>query len=360
MQANANRQYPFLIKAPLILIGLYLFFYFLFLLKEILVPLAFAALIAILLNPLCNRLERFRIPKVWAISLSLLIAALVLAGLFYFLSSQISQFGELLPTLKTRSQELMGEFQQWISQKLGVSMQKQTDMLHKLSDNGQQYLGHTLGSIFGVLGVFFLLPVYTFLLLLYKNQLVNFIYESFGSENKDHVQDVLQSTKGAIQSYIAGLLIETAIIAVLNSSALLILGVKYAILLGTIGAILNLIPYIGGLIAIALPVMIATVTNDNFTTPLLIVGVYLLIQFIDNHLIVPKVVASKVSINALISIVVVLMGGALWGVSGMFLSIPFVAILKIIFDHIEGLKPWGKLLGDNNSGNLIKSNHKKE
>jgi predicted PurR-regulated permease PerM len=358
MQASSNKQYPFFIKAPLILIGLYLFFYILFLLKEILVPFAFAGLIAILLNPLSNRLERFRIPKVWAISLSLLVAALVLAGLFYFLSSQISQFGELVPDLKSRSQELTGQLQQWISQKLGVSMQKQSDMIHKLTDNSQQYLGSTLGSIFGMLGVFLLLPVYTFLLLLYKDQLINFVYEAFGSVHKEHVQDVLQSTKGAIQSYIGGLLIETAIIAALNSIALLILGVKYAILLGTIGAILNLIPYIGGLIAIALPVMIATVTNDNFTTPLLIVGVYLLIQFIDNHLIVPKVVASKVSINALISIVVVLMGGALWGVSGMFLSIPFVAILKIIFDHIEGLKPWGKLLGDNNPGNLIKP-HKK-
>lgn len=358
MQTTSNKQYPFFIKAPLILVGLYLAFYILYLLKDILVPFAFAGLIAILLNPLCNRLERFRIPKPWAITISMFIAALVLAGLLYFLSSQISQFGEMIPELKSRSQELLSQIQHWAAQKLGISMQKQTDMIHKLTDNGQQYIGYTLGSIFGVLGVFFLLPVYTFLLLLYKEQLVNFVYESFGSAHKEHVQDVLQSTKGAIQSYIAGLLIETAIIAVLNSIALLILGVKYAILLGTIGAILNLIPYIGGLIAIALPVMIATVTNDSFTTPLLIIGVYLLIQFIDNHLIVPKVVASKVSINALISIVVVLMGGALWGVSGMFLSIPFVAILKIIFDHIDGLKPWGKLLGDSNPGNLIQS-HKK-
>lgn len=359
MQSTSTKQYPFFIKAPLILIGLYLFFYILFLLKDILVPFAFAGLIAILLNPLCNRLQQIGVPRVLAISLAILAAALVLAGVLYFLSSQISQFGEMVPALKERSQELMSEVRQWVAAKLGISMQKQSDMIHKITDNGQQYLGHTVGSLFGILGVFFLLPVYTFLLLLYKDQLVRFFYESFGSEHKEHVQDVLQSTKSAIQSYIAGLLIETCIIAVLNSIALLILGVKYAILLGTIGAILNLIPYLGGLIAIALPVMIATVTNDSFTTPILIIGVYLLIQFIDNHLIVPKVVASKVSINALISIVIVLMGGALWGLSGMFLSIPFVAILKIIFDHIDTLKPWGKLLGDDNPGNLVKTNKKK-
>jgi len=127
---------------------------------------------------------------------------------------------------------------------------------------------------------------------------------------------------------------------------LLILGVEYAILLGVIGAVLNLIPYIGGVIAIALPVLMALITKDGFTTPLLIIGAYTLIQFADNNIIVPRVVSSKVSVNALVSILVVLLGGTLWGVSGMFLSIPFVAVLKIIFDRIDGLKPWGKLLGD--------------
>jgi predicted PurR-regulated permease PerM len=73
---------------------------------------------------------------------------------------------------------------------------------------------------------------------------------------------------------------------------------------------------------------------------------YLFIQFIDNNYIVPAVVASRVKINALVSVIVVLIGGALWGVSGMFLSIPLTAILKVVFDHIESLKPWGFLLGN--------------
>jgi len=141
-------------------------------------------------------------------------------------------------------------------------------------------------------------------------------------------------------------MIETTMIAVLNSAALLLLGVPYAILIGVIGAILNLIPYLGGVVAIALPVLMAIVTKEGFTTPLLIIAAYSFIQFIDNNILVPKVVSSKVSVNALISIIVVLLGGMLWGVSGMFLSIPFIAVFKIIFDRIEELKPWGKLLGD--------------
>jgi len=143
-----------------------------------------------------------------------------------------------------------------------------------------------------------------------------------------------------------GLLLEAIIVAILNSAALLILGVEYAILLGVIGAILNMLPYIGGIIAIALPLLMATVTKDGYSTQLGILVAYLIIQFIDNNFLVPRIVSSKVQINALVSIVVVLLGNALWGVPGMFLSIPFVAILKIIFDRVEGMRPWGKLLGD--------------
>ena len=188
--------------------------------------------------------------------------------------------------------------------------------------------------------------LYVFLILFYKKLILNFLYEAFAEENSKQVADILTQTKSAIQSYMVGLLIEALIVAALNSTALLILGVKYAILLGVLGAILNMLPYIGGIIAIALPILIATVTKEGYSTQLGIIIAYIIIQFIDNNFLIPKIVSSKVQINALISIVIVLLGGALWGVAGMFLSIPFVAILKIICDRVEGLRPWGKLLGD--------------
>ena len=75
-------------------------------------------------------------------------------------------------------------------------------------------------------------------------------------------------------------------------------------------------------------------------------ALYLLIQLIDNNYIVPKVIGSKVKLNALVSLLAVILGAALWGIPGMFLSIPLMAILKLIFDRIEPLKPWGFLLGD--------------
>ncbi len=339
--------YPFYIKAPLVLIGLYLLFYLMALLQDVLVPFAFAGLIAILLNPLYNRFQKWKVPKILAILLTLLIAILVLAGVLFFLSSQIAQFGEMIPQLKAKSIELLHQLQEWLSATFGLSSSKQVSMLNEAMNSSKAYVGQTLNTVFGMLSFFVLIPLYVFLLLYYKPLILNFIYEVFDENNSEQIAEILRETKGAIQSYIVGLMVETTIIAVLNSIALLLLGVPYAILLGVIGAILNLIPYIGGLIAILLPVLMSIVSNDGFTTPVLIIVAYTVIQFLDNNIIVPRVVSSKVSVNALVSIIIVLLGGMLWGVSGMFLSIPFVAVIKIIFDRVEELKPWGKLLGTN-------------
>jgi len=125
-----------------------------------------------------------------------------------------------------------------------------------------------------------------------------------------------------------------------------LLGVPYAILLGIIGALLNLIPYIGGIVSVALPMIIALATKSSPWVAFYVLIVYYVIQLIDNNYIIPKIVASKVRINALVSIIVVLAFGALWGIAGMFISIPMTAIVKVIFDHIEPLKPWGYVLGD--------------
>ena len=158
--------------------------------------------------------------------------------------------------------------------------------------------------------------------------------------------EIITKIKTVIQRYLTGLVIEAIMVAVMDSVALLILGIDYAILLGIIGALLNVIPYIGGVVAVALPMMIAIATKSTAWYAVYVLAAYYFIQLIDNNYIVPYIVSSKVKINALFSIIVVLAGNALWGISGMFLSIPLLAIVKLIFDHIEPLKPWGFLLGD--------------
>ncbi|WP_276499864.1 AI-2E family transporter [Pontibacter litorisediminis] len=336
---------PFYKRITTVLFGLILFVYVLSMLADILIPLAFSVLIAILLNPLCNRFQGFGWPKVLSILLTLLITFVLLGGLFYFLSFQIIQFGEMMPQLKDKLVQLLIDLQQYVENTFGVSIQRQTQYLKDTATGNKALVGQTISSALGMFGLLFLMPVYVFLLLFYKTLILDFLFEVFARKDSQSVAEIIQESKSAIQSYVVGLLIETSIVAVLNAAALMILGVPYGILLGVIGAFLNLIPYIGGLIAVVLPVLMATVTEDGYTTQLGVVGAYVVIQFIDNNILVPRVVSSKVQINALVSIIVVLLGGALWGVAGMFLAILFVAFLKIIFDRIDVLKPWGRLLG---------------
>jgi predicted PurR-regulated permease PerM len=341
-----EKKYPFYFRATVTLFGMVILLYMLFVIKSILVPLAFAIMIAILLNPLVNKLQQKKIPKIAAILIALILAILFVAGLMVFISSQIVKFSNNMTMLGTKFSALFNDLQLWLQYHYSFSLEKQKQMIAEAGDNLKPLITQTLGTVLGTISTIVLLPVYIFLLLFYKTLILNFLYEIFAEKNSDHVGIVLSQTKAAIQSYMFGLLLEGIIVAIMNSAALMILGVQYAVIIGVIGAILNVLPYIGGLIAIALPILITTVTREGYSTQLGIIACYLVIQLIDNNILVPRIVSSKVKINALVSLVIVLLGGAIWGVSGMFLSIPFVAVLKIIFDRVDGLKPWGKLLGD--------------
>jgi predicted PurR-regulated permease PerM len=207
-------------------------------------------------------------------------------------------------------------------------------------------IGQTLVSVGTMISNIVLVPVYIFVILYYQPILIEFIHRLFNEEHQPQVSAIVTQTKSVIQHYLLGLLIEALIVGTLNAAGLLMLGIQYAILLGVLGAILNMIPYIGGIIAVAIFMMVALVTKSSPLFALYVFGVHTFIQVIDNDFIVPKIVASKVKINALFSIIVVLVGNALWGIPGMFLSIPLLAIIKVVFDHIESLKPLGFLMGD--------------
>ena len=340
------RKYPFYLKSTVILFGLVLFVYALSMLQDIFVPLVFALLLALLLTPMQNWFQRKRIPKFWAITLCLLIAFSLIIAIVYFLSSQIISFSDQLPLLKHKLSIVFLQFQHWLYDHMGLNFQKQDQLISQVKDEMKPMVAETLDTAMSTIGLVVLLPVYTALFLYYKNLILNFLFEVFAEKNSKEVSIVLQETNSAIQNYMQGLLIEALIVAAMNTLALWLLGVPYALLLGLIGAILNILPYIGGIVSTLLPMIVATLTKEGFETQIWIVIAFMIIQFIDNNLLVPIIVSSKVRINALISIVVVLLGNALWGVAGMFLAIPVIGVLKIIFDRVPELKPWGKLLGD--------------
>jgi predicted PurR-regulated permease PerM len=339
---------PFYARAAMVFICLFALVFALQLSQQIIVPITYAAIVAILLNPFVNYLIGKKINRVVSITTAVAAAILIVMCFFYIISSQITMFSESYPQLKEKFNATSNDLVRWASVTFHVSQSKintwindtQNDTIHNLG------LEEKLTEAGRMLMIGFLMPVYLFMILYYKPLLLEFIRKLFHSEHHIAVAEVLKNTKTIIQSYLVGLFFEMIIIAILNSMGLLLLGIDYAIILGISGAILNIIPYIGGIIAIALPMVIAFVTKDSLSYSLLVFVVYVCIQFIDNHFVIPKIVASRVQLNALISIVAVLIGGALWGIPGMFLSIPLTAILKVIFDHIDSLKPWGFLLGN--------------
>jgi predicted PurR-regulated permease PerM len=341
---------PFYLKATIFIIGLLALFTILYLVKGIIVPLVFATIIAIVLHPVVNFLVRIKINRVVAIVLTLFLTFLVMAAFGALLLSQVSRFSNSLPILIDKFTIIINKTITDASGFYDINPQKIHEWIIKarevLINTGSAAIGQTLVILGSGLVVFFLLPVYIFLILFYQPLLREFIHRLFGVNNKSQVAEIVTEIKTVIQRYLAGLVIEAVMVATLDTIALLALGIEYALLLGIIGALLNVIPYIGGLVAVALPMMVALVTKDSPIYAVYVLAAYYFIQLIDNNYIVPKIVASKVKINALFSIIVVIAGNALWGVPGMFLSIPLLAIVKLIFDHIEQLKPWGFLLGD--------------
>lgn len=346
---NSVVKLPVYSKLAQVLLGIIAFFYILYIGQGIIIPLVFATILAILLNPVVNYLTRKKINRVLAILLAITGAIILIGGLGYFIVSQATMFSETLPQLKEKVLSLFQDLIVWVSQTFNVSTQKTGEWIAKLKTEGMStgttVIGQTLLTFGGIVVLLLLLPVYIFFILFYKPHLLEFIARLFQREKHTVVAEVLVETRTLIQSYLIGLLLEAAIVATLNSVGLLILGVQYAILIGIIGALLNVIPYIGGLIAIAIPMIIALATQSPATAFWVLVT-YLIVQFIDNNFIVPRIVASKVKINGLVSIIVVFIGGTLWGISGMFLAIPLTAIIKVVFDRIEPLTPFGFLLGD--------------
>ena len=238
----------------------------------------------------------------------------------------------------------------WFSARFDVQAQNIRDWIARaqgeLVNTSGGAIGQLLVSIGNGVTVALLVPVYLFMILFYQPLIVEFIHRIFSVGHQGQVSRMVTQAKSVIQRYLVGLAFEVVIMATLNSVALLLLGIDYAILLGVIAAFLNLIPLIGGVVAVILPIMIALATKASAWYVLYVIAAFTFIQLVDNNFIIPKIVASKVKINMLFSILVVIAGNALWGIPGMFLSIPLLAMAKLLFDNIEPLKPWAFLLGD--------------
>lgn len=342
---------PFYQRLSHVLLSLSLILIFLYVGSDILMPLLLATLFAILLRPVVVFFnKKCKIPHVLAVLIAVLVFVIFVISILFFISYQVSNFVEDWPKIQYNMRVNYDHLQTWIKDRFNISYKKQETYLESVKmdsfNNKQEIVGSTLSTFSSTLLNVVLIPIYTFLILLYRNLFKKFLSKLVRKDNHPVLIDILSEIKIVVQSYIVGLLIEMGIVAILTTIGLMTIGVPYAILLGTITAVLNLIPYIGILVAGVISILVALTNFTDFTTALGVIIVNSVVQLIDNNFLVPKVVASKVKLNALVSIIAVFVGGALGGVMGMFLAIPMSAIIKVIFDRIEGLKPWGYLFGD--------------
>jgi predicted PurR-regulated permease PerM len=318
--------------------------------KDIFMPLCFAIVLAFLLLPINKWLVKIGLPQVPAMIVSILFAVLFIGTIVYFLSTQIAHFTDDLPKIRKNLDRHVTTVQQWIRDNFNISRKDQQEAIQSASEDmkttGPGMIGSTFMTAASAVILVFLLPIYTFLILYYRELIRKFFTSVFPDKHKTSVEEVLRESRIIIQSYMVGLLIEMAIVTALNATGFLIIGIDYAIFLAVLAAILNMIPYVGMLIATIICMLITLANTNNFADIMWVAVVLTIVQFIDNNFLMPYVVSSKVKINALVSIIGVLIGGALAGVSGMFLSIPGIAIMKAVFDRVDGLKPWGMLLGD--------------
>ena len=353
-----NKDAPFYVKLGFQFLVIFFICYFINVAQNILIPFAFAILLSILLLPVVSFFEKRRLGKVFPIALALLLALIFIFGIIYFLSSQIASFVQDVPSIKEHLNEHFIELQGWVKNKFHISFTEQNVYLNeqadKLKEGGTTYIRRTFFSITEIILVFILLPIYSFLLLYYRAHIKRFLFTVFRDEYGTDIQTVISKSKIMVRSYMVGLVIEMVIVAFANSAGLLILGVRYAVFFGVMAAVLNIIPYVGMFTATLFTVLVTLTTSDSTSDLIWIIIIFYGIHMIDVNILMPKIVASRLRINALISILGVIIGGTLTGISGLFLSVPAVAFVKIMCDQIDSLKPWGQLMGDETSysGNL--------
>jgi predicted PurR-regulated permease PerM len=318
-----------------------------YLANDIIAPLITSLLFAILLRPAVKFMtEKMKFPHLLAVSITVVLAISVLASLIIFLGSQLTSFLDDLPTIKIQLEKHYHSIQRWIQETMGLSYKEQNEYVGG-SVSGKDLISmSSITMITNSLMHTILVPIYTFLILIYRSLLLNFIIKLTPNSDVVNIQQILTNLKSVVRSYIVGLLIQVACISTMTGIGYYLIGIEYYIFLGVLTGLLNLIPYIGIIIAGIISCLIALTVSEDLSIILWILGVNAIVQFIDNNFLVPKVVGSKVSINALASMIGVIIGGTIAGISGMFLAIPVLAMLKVIFESTKGLEPYGYLISD--------------
>ncbi|OOG72165.1 AI-2E family transporter [Flavobacterium sp. A45] len=318
-----------------------------YMLQDFFIPLLFAIILSILIYPIVNYFEsRLCFNRIVSITFAIVIFTSLVFAVFVLIGIQFKEIADKSDKYYAQIEKKINPLVTQTEKSTGIKSEdlEIKEIAKQNSTNIMDFIA-TSGSI---LGDFILSPLYMFLFLLYRNFLVSFIYKASSGTSKSKVRHILNDIYKVQQNYLSGLLMVMILVGILNSLGLLLLGIEHAFFFGFLASLLLLIPYIGIIVGSIIPALIAFATKDSYWYAIGVIAIFGFIQFLEGNLITPKITGSKISLNAFVSILSIILFSMLWGISGMILALPITASLKVIFDNSEKMKPLGILLGEAN------------
>jgi len=327
---------------------------FLYLASGLLIPIALSGFLALLFYPLCSWLERNGFPRMISILITFIVVIALIVGLGSLLYNQISSLVNELSDIQSKFDKVVIEVEFWLKEKFNIKIANTghgskglyKSGIQKLGENGLMVVTNTVNiasNLFNFLG---LMPVYIFLFLLYRTGFKNFFLKLAPIENHKNLKQVISNIQKVTQYYILGLFTVMVIVAIINMGWGWILGIDFFFFFGIFSAILMILPYIGIFIGTLTTALYTWFTTGDIKMALWVVILFSITQFLEGNLITPYITGNRVKINALATIVALILWGMLWGMVGLILAIPFTAMAKVILDAFEDTKPLGYLLGN--------------
>ncbi len=318
--------------------------------REFLIPITIAGILSMLFLPVSRWLEHKGLHRGIAILICIILFLAVVAGFAALITWQVSNLAEDLPKMQQRVTALIDQIKQYISQTLNISEQKQDQIIEEQQSSGTGSAGKVVASVFGglmnALVKFILVLVYIFLLMFFRTHIKKFILMIVPQNDKQESQRVIEETSKVGQQYLSSLGMMIVLLWIMYGIGFSIVGVKSAIFFAILCGVLEIIPFIGNITGTTLTVMMVFSQGGNSSMVIGVIITYLFVQFIQTYLLEPLVVGHGVNINPLFTILVLVAGELIWGLPGLVLAIPLLGMIKIICTHIEPLKPYGFLIGE--------------
>ncbi|WP_240894433.1 AI-2E family transporter [Parapedobacter sp. SGR-10] len=350
MMENQSPKKSYSLDLAASLLALVLILALMYMAQSVLLPLLFATLISISLFPLARFFERLRLGKAFSSLLAVMVAICIISAIIWFIVHQSIIIGKDATAITDKVLSVLESGQQWLYEKFGIG---KNQVMDKLREQGNQSLENvagvitsTFGSIGNMLASAILVPLYSFFMLYYRDFFREFFFKAFKSAPQRKVNEVLNKIYEVVQSYLVGLVTVMGIVAILNTIGLMIMGIDYAWFFGTLASLLMLLPYIGIAIGSILPALFALAVKDSAWYAVGVIAWFQVVQFLEGNIITPNIVGSKVSINPLMAIIGIFLGGMLFGLAGLILALPLIATLKVIFDAIPSMEAFGFLIGE--------------